>query len=90
MPPLDILGSFADPKNLDQGAGKLVNVRVVPRETKEGKVAKVRLPQVCKPTSASCIGVVPRTGDDLERSRGRLDIPRRRNSGADAGGLCRC
>lgn len=63
MPPLDILGSFADPKNLDQGAGKLVNVRVVPREMKEGKVAKVRfigapgLTQVSKPTSSPCIAI---------------------------------
>lgn len=61
MPPLDLLGSFADPKNLDEGAGKLVNVRVVPREMKEGKPAKVRfigapgLTQICKPTSAPCI-----------------------------------
>jgi hypothetical protein len=63
MPPLDLLGSFQDPKNLDQGAGKLVNVRVVPREMKEGKVAKVRfvgapgLPRVCKPSSAPCIAI---------------------------------
>src|SRR4051812_26564367 len=42
MPALDLLGSFQDPKNLDQGASKLVNVRVVPREMKEGKPAKVR------------------------------------------------
>ena len=27
MPPLDILGTFQDPLNLDQGSGKLVNVR---------------------------------------------------------------
>lgn len=63
MPPLDILGSFADPLNLDQGAGKLVNVRVVPRASQEGKPAKVRfigapgLPKVCKPTSAPCIAI---------------------------------
>ena len=63
MPPLDLLGSFQDPKNLDQGAGKLINVRVVPREPKETKPAKVRfvgapgLPQVCKPTSAPCIAL---------------------------------
>lgn len=63
MPPLDILGSFADPKNLDEGAARLVNVRVVPREMKEGKVSKVRfigapgLPQVCQPTSSSCIAI---------------------------------
>jgi hypothetical protein len=63
MPPLDIIGTFQDPLNLDQGAGKLVNVRVVPRETNEGKVSKVRfvgspgLTQVCKPTSSPCIAI---------------------------------
>lgn len=63
MPPLDILGTFQDPLNLDQGAGKLVNVRVVPREMKEGKVSKVRfvgspgLTAVCKPTSAPAISI---------------------------------
>lgn len=63
MPPLDVLGTFQDPLNLDQGAGKLVNVRVVPREMKEGKPAKVRLvgapglTQVCKPTAAPCISI---------------------------------
>lgn len=63
MPPLDILGSFADPKNLDEGAGKLVNVRVVPREMKEGKITKVRfigapgLTLTCKPTAAPCIAI---------------------------------
>lgn len=63
MPPLDILGTFQDPLNLDQGAGKLVNVRVVPREMKEGKVSKVRfvgspgLTTVCKPTSAPAISI---------------------------------
>ena len=63
MPPLDVLGTFQDPLNLDQGAGKLVNVRVVPREMKEGKPGKVRLvgapglPQVCKPTSSPCIAI---------------------------------
>ena len=31
MPPLDVLGTFQDPLNVYQGAGKLVNVRVVPR-----------------------------------------------------------
>jgi hypothetical protein len=62
MPPLDLLGTFQDPLNLDQGAGKLVNVRVVPRsQAAEGKPAKVRLlgapglTQVCKPTSSPCI-----------------------------------
>lgn len=63
MPPLDLLGSFQDPLNLDQGAGKLVNVRVVPREAKEGKPGKVRfvgapgLTAVCKPTAAPCIAI---------------------------------
>ena len=63
MSALDILGSFQDPKNLDQGASKLVNVRVVPREMKEGKPSKVRfigapgLDTVCKPSSAPCISM---------------------------------
>lgn len=63
MGTIDILGSFQDPLNLDQGAGKLVNVRVVPREMKETKVAKVRfvgapgLDQVCKPVSSPCIAI---------------------------------
>lgn len=64
MPPLNLLGTYADPKNLDEGAGKLVNVRVVPREqAKEGKAAPVRfmgapgLPKVCKPTSAPAIAI---------------------------------
>lgn len=63
MPVLDILGSFQDPKNLDEGAGQLVNVRVVPRQAAEGKPAKVRfvgapgLPRVCKPSNAPCIAI---------------------------------
>ena len=63
MPPLDLLGSFQDPLNLDQGAGKLVNVRVVPRQAKEGKPGKVRfvgapgLTTVCKPVAAPCIAI---------------------------------
>jgi hypothetical protein len=63
MPPLDVLGTFQDPLNLDQGAGKLVNVRVVPREMKEGKVSTVRfvgtpgLTQVCRPTTAPAITI---------------------------------
>jgi hypothetical protein len=64
MPALNILGSFADPKNLDEGASKLVNVRVVPREqAKEGKPAPVRfvgapgLTQVCKPKASPCIAI---------------------------------
>lgn len=63
MPEINLLGSFQDPKNLDQGAGKLVNVRVVPREAKETKPAPVRfvgapgLPAVCRPTNAACIAI---------------------------------
>jgi hypothetical protein len=63
MPAIDILGSFQDPLNLDQGAGKLVNVRVVPREQKEGKPGKARLvgapglTQVCAPSAAPCITI---------------------------------
>lgn len=63
MPPLDVLGSFQDPLNLDQGASKLVNVRVVPREVKEGKPSRVRfigapgLMLVSKPSAAPCIAI---------------------------------
>ncbi len=63
MPAINILGSFQDPKNLDEGAGRLTNVRVVPRQQEEGKPALVRfvgapgLPQVCKPTAAPCIAI---------------------------------
>jgi hypothetical protein len=63
MSAIDILGSFQDPLNLDQGAGKLVNVRVVPREQKEGKPGKARLvgapglTQVCQPTAVPCIAI---------------------------------
>lgn len=63
MGAINILGSFQDPTNLDQGAAKLVNVRVVPRGPKEGKVAPVRflgapgLTKVCKPTAAPCIAI---------------------------------
>jgi hypothetical protein len=63
MPPFDILGSFQDPLNLDQGAGKLVNVRVVPRQVQEGQPARVRfvgapgLIQVSKPSAAPCIAI---------------------------------
>ena len=61
--PINVIGSFQDPSNLDQGAGKLVNVRVVPRDQKEGKTAAVRfvgapgLTKICKPTSAGCIAI---------------------------------
>jgi hypothetical protein len=63
MGAINILGSFQDPLNLDEGAGKLVNVRVVPREVKEGKPGKVRfvgapgLTQVCAPSAAPCITI---------------------------------
>lgn len=63
MPVINILGSFQDPKNLDEGAGELVNVRVVPRQQIEGKPGLARLvgapglPQVCKPTNAPCIAI---------------------------------
>jgi hypothetical protein len=63
MSPINILGSFQDPNNLDQGAARLVNVRVVPRDAKEGKPAQVRfigapgLPLVCQPTASACIAI---------------------------------
>lgn len=63
MAAINLLGSFQDPLNFDQGAAKLVNVRVVPRDQKEGKVTQVRfvgapgLTQVSKPTSAACIAI---------------------------------
>lgn len=63
MPVIDVLGSFQDPLNLDQGASKLVNVRVVPREVTEGKQARVRfvgspgLTQTCKPSNYACLAL---------------------------------
>ena len=60
---IDILGSFQDPLNLDQGAARLINVRVVPREAKEGKPGKARLvgapglTTVCQPSVAPCITI---------------------------------
>lgn len=63
MKPIDLLGSFQDPLNLDQGAGRLINVRVVPRQANEGKPGRVRfvgapgLTKVCKPSSAPCIAI---------------------------------
>lgn len=62
--PINIMGSFQDPNNFDQGAAKLVNVRVVPREMKEGKIAQVRfvgapgLTAVCKPKASPCIAIL--------------------------------
>lgn len=61
--PINILGSFQDPNNFDQGAAKLVNVRIIPRTAKEGKVAQVRLvgapglTQVSKPVASPCIAI---------------------------------
>jgi hypothetical protein len=58
---MNLLGSFADPFNLDAGAGKLINVRVVPRQQIEGRTAPVRfvgapgLTLVSKPSSSPCI-----------------------------------
>lgn len=63
MPVINILGAFQDPKNLDEGAARLVNVRVVPRDQKEGKPAAVRfvgapgLPAVCLPKASPCIAL---------------------------------
>lgn len=63
MAPLNLLGSFQDPKNLDEGASKLVNVRIIPRQAQEGKPAVVRfvgspgLDTVSKPTSSPCIAI---------------------------------
>lgn len=63
MGAINLLGSFADPKNLDEGAGQLVNVRVIPREQQEGRPALVRfvgapgLPAVCRPTASPCIAI---------------------------------
>lgn len=63
MPAINILGSFQDPKNLDEGASRLINVRIVPRDPKETKNAAVRfvgapgLTAVSKPTTAACIAM---------------------------------
>lgn len=63
MPAINILGAFQDPKNLDEGASRLVNVRIVPRQQTEGKPALVRfvgapgLTQVCKPSASPCIAM---------------------------------
>jgi hypothetical protein len=63
MATIDILGSFQDPNSLDQGAARLVNVRVVPRDPKESKPSKVRfigapgLDTVCRPSIAACIAI---------------------------------
>lgn len=68
MGAINIMGSFRDPKNLDEGAAQLVNVRVVPREIKEGKVAAVRLigaPGLtvrCRPSVHPCIAIAHSLG----------------------------
>jgi hypothetical protein len=61
MPVLDILGTFADPLNQDQGASRLLNCRIVQRNPIEGKLGKARLvgsPGLttnCQPTGSPCI-----------------------------------
>lgn len=61
--PLDVLGTYQDPLNLDQGAGKLVNVRAVARQPTEGKPGKVRLigspglTLTSHPTFSPCIAI---------------------------------
>ncbi|MEL7086819.1 MAG: hypothetical protein AAGL98_00005 [Planctomycetota bacterium] len=63
MPAINILGSFQDPNSFDQGAGKLVNVRVVPRDPKETRTGQVRfagapgLATVCRPSPFACIAI---------------------------------
>ncbi len=72
MSVIDVLGTFQDPLNLDEGAGRLINVRVVPRSgtsnyspgsIQEGKPGKARLvgapglDQVCAPSAAPCIAI---------------------------------
>lgn len=63
MGAVNILGSFQDPLNLDQGSSRLVNVRVVPRQQQEGKPAVVRLmgapglATVCRPSTSPCIAI---------------------------------
>jgi hypothetical protein len=63
MSVINILGSFLDPNSLDQGSGKLVNVRVVARAQEEGREAQVRfigapgLDTVCRPTASPCLAL---------------------------------
>jgi hypothetical protein len=63
MSTVNILGSFLDTGSLDQGSAKLVNVRVVPRDPKEGREAGVRfmgapgLDVVSRPANASCLAL---------------------------------
>jgi hypothetical protein len=61
MGALNIISSFADPLNQDQGSAKLVNCRAVVRRQEEQKLSGIRLvgspglSKVCKPTTSSCI-----------------------------------
>src|SRR5258705_4332708 len=61
MAALDIIGSFADPLQQDQGAAKLLNCRAVVRKQEEQKPAQIRLvgspglTKVCKPTASPCV-----------------------------------
>jgi hypothetical protein len=63
MTTINILGLFLDTGNLDQGSAKLVNVRVVPRDPKEGREAGVRfigapgLDVVSRPATAPCLAL---------------------------------
>lgn len=60
---LNILGSFQDPFSFDEGAAKLVNCRMVPRDPKEQKEGPARLvgspglDTVCQPTTSPCIAI---------------------------------
>lgn len=68
MSAINIMGSFQDPKNLDEGASRLLNVRVVPRAPQEGKPAAVRLVgspglvTMCRPTTSPCIVIAHALG----------------------------
>lgn len=68
MAVINVLGSFQDPLNLDEGASKLVNVRMVPRQQLEGKPAVARLvgspglTTVCRPTTSACIAIAHSLG----------------------------
>lgn len=61
MAALDIIGSFADPLQQDQGAAKLLNCRIVQRKQEEQRPAQIRLvgspglTEICKPTASPCI-----------------------------------
>lgn len=61
MPAIDVFGSLMDPLNQDQGASKLVNCRIVQRNSAEQRLAKTRLigspglTTICRPTTSPCI-----------------------------------